>query len=259
MTFDNRIPVLLTELRRLAEVAKDAVADYLIAYHGADRADQDNIHNTLLVLPTDVLRTLGLRWMKAEIACYEKDTFAMLCQTYHSDMMMLFSAHYDCWIREEELKGYTTEVLGWNLNSEYKVESVGRLEYVKDVFGFRASCNDILQNLAIDARFDTGTYDYHTDPVKDFRIRRLNVCDAINSAVGIQEDHYHGLGTRLVGRSVIVSVRWTRLIQNGQVAYVLCDPMMGDGHPNDCSEAQFITRFHRGAMNEFGYMWGQDW
>jgi hypothetical protein len=55
MTFNNCIPVLLTELRWLAEVTKDAIADYLIAYHGADRADQDNIHNTLLVLPTDVL------------------------------------------------------------------------------------------------------------------------------------------------------------------------------------------------------------
>jgi hypothetical protein len=68
------------------------------------------------------------------------------------------------------LKGYTTEVLGWDLNSGYKVESVGRLEYVKDIFGFWASCNDILQNLAIDAQLDTGTYDYHADPVKDFHI-----------------------------------------------------------------------------------------
>jgi hypothetical protein len=250
------MPLLLEELQQFAQIAQDTIADYMILYNESQRVNLDQQGHDVL---RDVKRDLGIRRTKARMACYQKDNFAMFCEKYHSEMMMLLSTHYDCWVREQDLKLYTEE-MGWDLNKQYTVQSVGRLEYVQDVFGFRADCNDILERFRIDPTVDTTPYDYNTDPVKTFHVQRLNTAEATNYATGLNDEEcYEGMGSRLVGRSVIISVRWTRLMQDGNVAYVLNDPLMGDTQVNDCTEQLFIRRFGQREVNEFGYMWGQDW
>lgn len=250
------MPLLLVELQEFAQVAQATVADYMIAYNESSRVDVDR---TDAVVLQNAKQDLGRRRVKARLACYERDHFVMLCERYHSEMMMLLSAHHDCWVREQELKLYAEEI-GWDLSNGYTVQSVGRLEYVQDVFGFRADCNNILEQFVIDPTVDTVPYNYTIDPVKRFHIRRLNTAEMRTYATGVnEEDCYHGMGTRLVGRSVIMSVKWTRLLHNGNVAYVLNDPFMGDTQVNDCTEQQFIGKFRREEANEFGYMWGQNW
>jgi hypothetical protein len=250
------MPLLLAELRQFAEVAQNTTADYMMVYNESQRVNLDRQGDDDL---QDAKREIGIRRTKARMACYRKDNFVMLCEKYHREMMMLLSAHYDCWVREQDLKLYAEE-MGWDLNKGYTVQSVGRLEYVQDVFGFRADCNNILEQFGIDPTVDTTPYDYTIDPVKTFCIQRLNTAEGTNYATGFDEEEcYDGMGTRLVGSSVIISVRWTRLLQDGNVAYVLNDPFMGDTQVNDCTEQLFMKRFGKRDVNEFGYMWGQDW
>jgi hypothetical protein len=256
MTFTTRMPLLLAELQNFAQAAQNTVADHMILYNQSFRVDVDHFDQDFIQM---VKRDLGVSRAKARIACYQRDNFVMLCEKYHSEMIMLLSAHHDCWVREKDLKLYAEE-MGWDVNKGCTVQSVGRLEYVQDVFGFRADCNKILERYAIDPTVDATPYDYILDPVKTFRIQRLNIAETVNYPTGIyDEECYSGMGTRQVGRSVIMSVRWTRLLKDANVAYVLNDPFMGDTWVNDCTEQQFISRFGQGEANEFGYMWGQDW
>ena len=141
--------------------------------------------------------------------------------------MMLLSAHYDCWRWGKELKEHAVVELKWDLSKSYTIQSVERLEHVQDVFGLYSCCNAILDQCNIPSEHICSNYDYHINSIKDFHIQCLNVCDLVSLATDAGAVHYPGLSTQRVGKSSIMSVRWTCLVQEGQVVYLEYDPWDG--------------------------------
>jgi hypothetical protein len=259
----NRIADVENELKVVAETAQRKVGKHMFFRELLDALPQEQRRTQ------ENFRKENLERMEAYHWTYRRDRLALDCQSFLYRICILLSVDFQCWRRGLLLKGFATSERGWDLEgTEYSLMSVARVEESGDVLGFYSRLNAVLTQHRISPNFQVGDYDYEWEPVKQFTLHRLNLCDPQPHpwlARGLEgapaRMGYEGMGRRMIRPGQVLTSRWTKLCQGNKVAYI--ERPLGsnaDAAIVECTVARFYNKFKgvEGVDSE-DYRWGKCW